>query len=80
MSAAPNFKREPWKHPAVWPDHLVRQTRDCPANIAVSVATCECGWCACVKVDSKGPGHIALDDAIVAHWHSVIAEAEAVPA
>lgn len=74
----PDYHREPWKHPACWNHHLVRMTRDYPAGVAVCVATCQCGWAACAKV--AGGGEVARDDAVEHHWHSVIAEAEAVPA
>lgn len=73
-----NFKKQPWKHPAVWPAHLVRMTRDYPAGVAVGVATCECGWVVCAK--ATGAGYVALDDAVEAHWLEVIAEAEKVAA
>jgi hypothetical protein len=69
-----NFKKEPWKHPAVWPGHVVKMTRDYPAGVAVSLATCECGWAACAKV--SGAGYVAQDDAVEAHWFEVIAAAE----
>jgi hypothetical protein len=80
MTAAPNYKKEPWKHRIVWESHLVRRTRDYHCDVASSVATCECGWAACVKVDSRGAGHVDLDDATHDHWLAAIAEAEAVPA
>ena len=76
--SAPNFRKEPWKHPAVWNAHLVKMTRDYPARVAVSVATCQCGWVVCARV--SGGGEVAVDDAVEGHWLGVIAEAEAVPA
>lgn len=78
-----DWAKQPWKHPAVWPAHLVKMTRDywtadgC-SGVVVSVASCECGWTACAK--ATGAGHVAQDDAVEAHWLDVIAEAEAVPA
>jgi hypothetical protein len=75
-----NFQKEPWKHPAVWNGHVVKMTRDYIADVPSSVATCECGWAACVRVDSRGAGHVMLDDATHDHWLAVIAEAETVPA
>lgn len=80
MTAAPNFAKEPWKHPAVWPDHLVRNTRGYHCDVPTNVATCECGWALCVKVAAGGAGYVALDDAINDHWLEVIAAAERVPA
>jgi hypothetical protein len=71
---APNYKKEPWKHPAVWPGHLVKMTLDRSASVVVSVATCECGWTACAK--ATGASYMAQDDAVEAHWFDVIAEAE----
>ncbi|WKA31570.1 hypothetical protein [Bradyrhizobium roseum] len=68
-------KAEPWKHPAVWPGHLVRMTREWFDGDAVNVATCECGWAACAK--ATGAGCVAQDDAIEAHWFDVISRAEA---
>lgn len=41
---APDFDREPWKHPAVWKSHLVRNTRDYSDGVAFAAASCECGW------------------------------------
>lgn len=76
----PDFAKEPWKHPAVWKSHMVKMTRDYLADVPSSVATCECGWTACVRVDSRGAGHVAIDDDINDHWLEAIAEAEAVPA
>jgi hypothetical protein len=76
--SAPDFRKKPWTHPAVWPGHMVKMTRDYPAGVAVSVATCECGWVVCARV--SGAGHVAQDDAVHEHWLDVIAEVEAVPA
>lgn len=81
MTAA-NFAKAPWKHPAVWPAHLVvtKFTYSELHGITVHTRICECGWCACAKVDRGGAHHVAQDDAMEAHWREVIAEAEAVPA
>lgn len=77
----PNFKKEPWKHPAVWNAHVVKMTRDYPNGVVVSVATCECGWSVCSRVfERRGPDYLARDDAVHEHWLGVIAEAEAVSA
>lgn len=70
---AVSFAKQPWKHPAVWSGHVVRITGDTFAGVAISVATCECGWSVCAK--ATGAGHVAQDDATEDHWHSVIAEA-----
>lgn len=77
---APNLAKQPWKHPAVWPAHLVRRSADVSKGVYVRTDTCECGWCACAAIDRSGAGHVAQDDAVDAHWQSVIAEAEPVPA
>ncbi len=34
---APDFDKEPWKHPAVWESHLVRNTRDYSDGVAFAV-------------------------------------------
>ena len=65
----PDFKKEPWKHPAVWTAHVVKMTREYPNQVAVSVAPCECGWIVCARV--AGGGHVAQDDAINGHWLEV---------
>jgi hypothetical protein len=68
---APDFDKEPWKHPVVWKSHLIRMTRDYPDGVAFAVATCECGWRFSVKVD--GVESIkAREAAVHAHWHDVI--------
>lgn len=72
---APDFDREPWKHPAVWSGHIVRRTRDYPAGVAVSVATCECGWACCARVARGGANEVAIDDATHDHWLEVIEQA-----
>jgi hypothetical protein len=77
MTAAPDFKKHPWKHPAVWQAHAVTKTRD---SRTVSIATCECGWSHRVELGRTGAGYVAQDDAIDAHWQSVIAAAAKVPA
>jgi len=77
--SAPDFAREPWKHPAVWPAHMVVMTRSYICDVAAGVATCECGWALCAKV-GRGAGYVALDDAINDHWIEVIEAAERVPA
>jgi hypothetical protein len=76
--SAPDFAKEPWKHPAAWKSHLVRRTRDYPpCGTWVTVATCECGWAACAKVVFGGAGERAVDAAVEDHWRDVIAQAEA---
>ena len=81
MTKTPDYRKEPWKHPAVWGAHVVKMTREYPAGGDVSVATCECGWAVCaLTYTHRGTGLIAQDDAIHAHWIEVIAAAEAVPA
>jgi hypothetical protein len=71
---------KPWKHPACWNAHMVTMTRDHDAKGYISVATCECGWATCARLDRAGGGYVAQDDAITDHWLSVIAEADAVTA
>ena len=75
---APDFDKEPWKHPAVCKSHLVRNTRDYPDGVAYSVAACECGWQLRVKVDGVKSAKVR-DAAVHAHWHDII-KASAVPA
>lgn len=75
---APDFDKEPWKHPAVWKSHLVRMTRDYPDDIPYSVATCECGWQNRVKVN-RLKSVKEQDASVHTHWHEVI-KASAVPA
>ena len=71
----PDYRKEPWKHPAVWGAHVVKMTRDYPDRVTVSVATCECGWAVCARV--SGAGHVSQDDAVHGHWLEIVAEAEA---
>lgn len=73
----PDYHKEPWKHPACWNHHLVKMTRDYPAGVAVSLATCQCGWAACAKVGGAGAGDRAVDRAVEDHWRDLIACAEA---
>lgn len=73
-----DFTREPWKHPACWKAHVVSMTRGYPDGVAISVASCECGWAASARATVEG--HTAQTRAIHDHWHAMIAEAEAVPA
>lgn len=77
---AVNYAKAPWKHPAVWPAHLVRPTCSEIAGVKVHTLTCECSWSVSAKVDRRGAHLVAQDDAMEAHWRDVIAEAEAVPA
>lgn len=79
MSAL-NYFREPWRHPEVGKSHVVTMTTQYLCNVPTHVATCECSWAACVRVNRGQRGRDDHDRAINAHWHSVIAEAEAVPA
>jgi hypothetical protein len=72
----PNYHKEPWKHPANWKSHVVTMTREYFCDVATSVATCECGWAACARLER----YKAQDAAINDHWRSVIAEAESVAA
>lgn len=86
---APDYEKEPYRHPAVWKSHLVRMTRDYPAGEAWNVATCECGWShrelvtetaarwAAAKKDGRDPRR---EDAVHAHWRHVITQAEAAAA
>lgn len=78
--ASADFKKEPWKHPAVWKHHLVKRADAFPDGVHVDVASCECGWAASARFGFKG--HLAQTQAIDDHWQCVIAEAEseAVPA
>lgn len=63
-----------WGHLAIAGKHVVSMTRDYPAGVTVSVATCQCGWACCAKV---ARGWDCYNDAAVeAHWRDVIAEAE----
>lgn len=73
--SAPDFAREPWKHPAVWKHHLVGMTHAYPDGVAISVASCECGWAACAPATVAG--HVSQTTAIHDHWRGAIAEAEA---
>lgn len=75
-----DYRKQPWKHPAIWPGHMVRRTREHLCGVPTSVATCECAWALCTKVSAGGAGHVALDDAINDHWLEVIAAAERAPA
>lgn len=74
--SAPDYAKEPWKHPVVWKSHVVTMTRQYLCKVETTVATCECGWAACAKLANYRSQDRAIND----HWHSVIAEAEAVPA
>lgn len=65
---------KPFDHPSVRGLHTVAMTRDYPDGKAVSVATCACGWCASAPATPEG--YCAQDDAIEAHWFSIIAAAE----
>jgi hypothetical protein len=69
----PDYKKEPWKHPACWKAHVVHMTREYLCDVATNVAKCECGWAACATLAR----YKALDKAVNDHWQSVIAEAEA---
>lgn len=72
---APDFAREPWKHPVVWKSHMVKMARGYPDGVAISIASCECGWAVCARENVAG--HTAQTAAINDHWLAVIAEAEA---
>lgn len=78
--SAPDFNKDPWKHPAVWQSHAVRMTREENAGVEISVATCECGWAICARAQRGRVDFVARDDAVHEHWLSIVAEAEAVPA
>lgn len=79
----PDYQKEPFRHPAVWPSHLVRHTRDYPNGEAWNVATCECGWSHRERVDdtaarwkaAKKAGTDPRNDAVCAHWRDVISRA-----
>lgn len=74
---APDYNKEPWRHPRAWRGHVVRFTLGCDAGVEIRIATCECGWSVCTRLDH---GRAILDVAQNDHWRGVIAEAEAVPA
>lgn len=77
---APHPVKQPWKHPAVWPAHMVTKKYEAVDGADVSVATCECGWASRVAIGRGGGGFVAQDDAIDAHWQNVIAAAATVSA
>jgi hypothetical protein len=76
---APNYTKKPWTHPVVWSAHLISRTRDYCPGVSVNVATCECGWACCTRIKGLA-NERALQEAELAHWREVIAEAEAVAA
>ncbi len=53
----PDFNRHPYKHPAVWKHHLVKTASGRPDGVAITTASCECGWIICTKASFEG--HLA---------------------
>jgi hypothetical protein len=77
-----SYQKAPWKHPAVWPAHLIHTEMACSEIDGASIVTviCECAWSVCAKADRRGAHFVALDDAKEDHWQAIIAEAESVAA
>ncbi len=75
---APDYAKQPWKHPACWTGHIISMTRETSNGAIWSVATCECGWTFRGEMELMGAERrdVEMHD----HWLDVIAKAEATPA
>lgn len=77
---APDYSKQPWKHPVNWKAHVVSMTREIIDGVDHCVARCECSWSTTAALGTKQQGYVTRDDAIHAHWADNIAAAGRTPA